>query len=149
MKQQTTTPNARRLLQLFEQMRELKPGSAVRRLQELGLSFSHTRAMDVLAPDHSLPMKDLADALNLTPPSITALTRRLVQTGMVRRNADVSDSRVTLLSLTDEGRALLSDMYHQHLMNMDQLLDGLTLDEQEQFLNLLERAVSALREVPT
>ncbi len=144
----THTPNARRLLQLFHQMRDAKPGSAIRRLQELNLSMSHIRFMHVLLPDHSLPMKELADALVLTPPSVTALTRRLVQTGMVQRDADSTDSRVTLLSLTDEGRALLRDMYDQHLNDMERLLDGLTPDEQEQFLNLMERAVSALREIP-
>ncbi|MBC8161940.1 MAG: MarR family transcriptional regulator [Roseiflexaceae bacterium] len=146
---QPFTANAHRLLQLFHAMREVKPGSAIQRLQALHLSMSHTRLMHVLAPDHSLPMKDLADALGLTPPSVTALTRRLVQNNMVQREADASDSRVVLLSLTDEGRALLRDVYQQHLADMERLLHGLTSEEQEQFLGLMERAVSALRESTT
>lgn len=139
------TNNAHRLLRLFEQMREAKPSSALKRMQELGLSFSHIRAMHVLIPDRTLAMKELADALDLTPPSVTALTRRLVQTGLVRREADTSDSRVSLLSLTEDGRALMHDMYQHQVWSMERLLAGLSDDEQEQFLGLMERAVRALR----
>src|SRR2546428_188563 len=92
--------NAHRLLHLFEQVREKRPGSAFFRMNELNLSFSHVHALHLLAPNRTLAMKDLAEQLSLTPPSVTALTRRLVQTGLVQRQADADDSRVTLLSLT-------------------------------------------------
>jgi DNA-binding MarR family transcriptional regulator len=137
--------NAQRLLHLFESMREMKPGAAMQRLSELNLSFSHIRALRALAQNQTLAMKDLAEELQLTPPSITALTRRLVQTGLVRRDADEVDSRVTLLSLTDEGRLLLRQLYEGQLQHMELLLHGLTPEEQEQFLHLMDRAVRALR----
>jgi DNA-binding MarR family transcriptional regulator len=137
--------NAHRLLRLFEQMRDKRHSSAFRRLGELGLSFSHVRALHMLAPDRTLAMKDLAEQLCLTPPSVTALTRRLVQTGLVRRQSHSEDSRVALLSLTDEGRTMLQQLYQDQLRQMQRLLEGLAIEEQELFLNLLERAVQAAR----
>jgi DNA-binding MarR family transcriptional regulator len=137
--------NAHRLLQFFELMRSQRSSTAFVRLNQLNLSFSHMRALHLLAPGRALPMKDLAEQLYLSPPSVTALTRRLVQTGLVRRQAHAEDSRVVLLSLTDEGQALLQQLYQDQLQRMEQLLQALAPDEQELFLTLLERAAQTLR----
>jgi len=137
--------NAHRLLRLFEQMRDKRHSTAFRRLAELGLSFSHVRALHMLAPDRTLAMKDLAEQLCLTPPSVTALTRRLVQSGLMHRQSHSEDSRVALLSLTDEGRALLQQLYEEQLRQMERLLEGLTSEEQELFLYLLERAIQPMQ----
>jgi DNA-binding MarR family transcriptional regulator len=137
--------NAHRLLQLFERMRNGKTGPAFTRLSQLNLSFSHVRVLHLLAPDRTLAMKDLAEQLDLSPPSVTALVRRLAQAGLVQRQGHAEDCRVVLLSLTDEGRALLKELYHHHLRRMELLLEGLTPEEQQLFLGLLERAVQALQ----
>lgn len=140
--------NAHRLLLLFELMRDKRPGSAYMRVNELNLSLSHLRTLHMLATTPTLAMKDLAERLCLTPPSVTALTRRLVQTGLVRREADAGDSRVVLLSLTGEGRMLLRELYQDQIARMERLLQALSAEEQELFLQLLERAVQALTTSP-
>jgi DNA-binding MarR family transcriptional regulator len=137
--------NAHRLLQLFEQMRDKRHSSAFLRLNELNLSFTHVRALHLLATNQTLAMKDLAEQMCLTPPSVTAVTRRLAQTGLVDRQPHAGDSRVTLLALTGEGRALLNEIYQEQLGQMERLLHGLTPEEQTLFLNLLERAVQTMR----
>ena len=60
----------------------MRPAPALVRLAELNLSFSHLRTMHLLFPDKSLQMKELAERLCMTPPSVTALTRRLVESGV-------------------------------------------------------------------
>ncbi len=141
----TTRHNAHRMVQLFEAMRHGRPGTAFQRLKELNLSFSHVRALHLLAPDRTLAMKELAEQLDMTPPSVTALTRRLLQVGLLDRQAHSEDQRVTLLSLTDEGRQLLTQLEEERLQKMEELLHGLTMEEQEQFLQLLERAIATLQ----
>jgi DNA-binding MarR family transcriptional regulator len=133
------------MVQLFEAMRHGRPGTAFQRLKELNLSFSHVRALHLLAPDRTLAMKELAEQLDMTPPSVTALTRRLLQIGLLDRQAHSEDQRVTLLSLTDEGRQLLTQLEEERLQKMEELLHGLTMEEQEQFLQLLERAIATLQ----
>jgi DNA-binding MarR family transcriptional regulator len=141
-----TRRHAQQLLQLFEVMRQGKSGAAFMRVNQLNLSISHLRTLHLLAPDKTLAMKDLAERLQVTPPSITAITRRLVQTGLVQRQCHPEDSRVVLLSLTDEGRQLFHELYEEQLCRMEALLQGLSVDEQRLFIELLERAVQALRE---
>jgi DNA-binding MarR family transcriptional regulator len=137
--------NAYRLLQLFDQMRDRRLGTTFQRLSDLHLSFTHLRALRLLTITDAMAMKDLAEQLYLTPPSVTALTRRLVQTGLIRREAHAEDSRVALLSLTAAGHDLLQEISHDQLGQMELLLRGLTSEEQEQFLGLMERAVRAIR----
>ncbi|MEI7771642.1 MAG: MarR family transcriptional regulator [Chloroflexales bacterium] len=137
-----TTANAHRLLHLLERMRHQRAGPALAKLSTLGLSHSHMRVLRALAPGRELAMKDLADQLQLTPPSVTALTRRMVTTGLLGRRPHADDSRVVLLSLTDAGRDLHQQLYYEQLQAMGQLLAGLSEEEQRLFLDLLDRAVS-------
>jgi DNA-binding MarR family transcriptional regulator len=138
--------NAQQLVHLFEMLRQGRPSPAFLRLNQLNLSFSHLRALYLLAPDKTLAMKELAEQLQMTPPSVTALTRRLVQTGLVQRESHPEDSRVVLLSLTGEGQQLFNQLYEDQQRRMEQLLHGLTPDEQQLFLKLLERAIHTMRE---
>lgn len=137
---------AHRLLLLFELMRGHRSNSAFARLSQLNLTFSHIRALHLLASEHTLAMKDLAERLCMSPPSVTALTRRMAQVGLVSRQPHAEDSRVALLTLTDEGLELLQQLSRDRLQRMEQLLEALTPDEQDQFLTLLERAVRAAQE---
>lgn len=137
----TIGANAQRLLMLLDRLRPRMVSPAFQRLQELQLSPSHFGVLRILHDGQPVAMKDLAERMHITPPSITALTRRLVQTGMVERLPHPEDSRVTLLALTAEGRELFRQLHSAHLGRMGQLLAGLTPAEQTQFLDLFERAI--------
>lgn len=139
-----TNQNAHRLLALLERMRPLLLGPAFRRLQELQLSPSHHRVLRSLVHGTPLAMKDLAEQLSLTPPSVTVLTRRLVETGLVARRPHAEDSRVALLDLTAAGHALHDELTAEQLRGMERLLQALSPDEQRQFLDLFERAVAGI-----
>lgn len=134
--------NPKRLLQLLERLRPQLLGPAFQRLHEMQLSPSHMRVLRALHGATPLAMKDLADQLGLTPPSITALARRLVLTGMVARRVHAEDSRVALLELTEAGQELHRELIAEHLIGMGRLLDALSPDEQRLFLDLLDRAIS-------
>ncbi|WP_298819426.1 MarR family winged helix-turn-helix transcriptional regulator [Chloroflexus sp.] len=139
-----TLVNAHRLLRLIDWMRANQPRSPLmQKLNEWGLSMSHLRLLSLLAPDHEQSMRELADALGITPPSLTALTRRLVQNGLVARRPHPADSRIMLLSLTEAGRQLHRDLETERVNRIGRLLAGLPHAEQQMFLDLLERAIRA------
>lgn len=133
--------NAQRLIELLDRLRPRMASPAFRRLSELQLSPSHVAVLRILHEERPVAMKELADRMQITPPSITALTRRLVQTGMVERRPHPDDSRVALLALTAAGDELFRQLHAAHLGRMGQLLAGLTPAEQTQFLDLFERAI--------
>lgn len=134
--------NAERLLHLLERVRPQLLGPAFRRLHDLELSPSHLRVLRTLDHGQSMAMKELADQLCIKPPSVTALTRRLVETGLVGRQPHAADSRVVLIELTEAGRSLHRALYEEQLAGMGRLLARLTPAEQQTFLDLLERATA-------
>ena len=141
----TTQENAQRLLQLLEELRHECPAPACINVAQLTLSFSQLRTMRLLLPDQALTMKELAKQLPMTPPSVTALTQRLVKTGLVERRSHPQDQRLVLLSLTGEGRQVMEQVYQERVRGMELLLQGLAPDKQELFITLTERAVRAMR----
>jgi len=137
-----TISNAQRLIKLLDCMRAKQPRSPLfEQLSAWGLSISHLRLLSLLAPDREVSMRELAEALNVKPPSLTALTRRLVQNGLVERRPHPADSRIILLSLSNRGRQLHRDLEAERLARITNLLAGLSHAEQQVFLDLLERAM--------
>lgn len=135
--------SAEQLARLFERIRSLHTSPAFSRLMHMNLSFSHLKALRHVACNGEVPMKDLAEVLEMTPPSVTALVRRLERTGLLKRFRHATDSRIWLLRLTDQGQALMNALRQQQLLLMQQLLAQLEPAEQQTLLGLLERAVAA------
>ena len=135
---------AEHFIRLIDRVRRMPLGPAFNPLDELGLTHSHLRAMYILRGEPGLPMKELAEDLGMTPPSVTALTRRLVELGLLRRESDPQDSRRALLTLTPEGMTLLDSMHTAHVSRFEHLLGALSDEERAQFLDLMERAVATL-----
>lgn len=69
--------------------------------------LTESRAALVWELHHHGPstQRELADAVNVTPRTITTLVAALESTGFVTREAHPSDRRATLVTLTRQGRA--------------------------------------------
>ena len=62
-------------------------------------------------PGRSLRVKELADAVVLSPTAMSRFVDRVEAAGYVRREADPADRRALQVTLTDEGLALLRRMW--------------------------------------
>lgn len=140
----TSREYAQQFIQLIDRTKRMPLDGAYAKIHELGLSHSHLRAMFILEHQPGLPMKDLAEALAMTPPSVTVLTRKLEASGLLERLPDQVDSRRVLLQLSADGSRMLAEMHNAHLDRFTQLLSGLSPSDQAQFLALMNRAVEAL-----
>jgi MarR family transcriptional regulator, lower aerobic nicotinate degradation pathway regulator len=82
-------------------------GMLERRAAEHGLSVIQARLLGVLR-DRKPTMNELARILGLDKSSVTGLVDRAERRGLVLRVPSTADRRVVLVSLTDDGRALVS-----------------------------------------
>lgn len=139
-----TRDNAELFVHLLDRVRRLPTHPVFKEFFEQGLSHSHLRAMFVLRAHSPLPMKELAEALGMTPPSVTALTRRLGELDFLERRPDPADSRRVMLALSPGGAAMLEALHASHVAAYEQLLAGLAAAEQEQLLALMRRAVESM-----
>jgi DNA-binding MarR family transcriptional regulator len=88
---------------------------------------------------------DIAKGLDLTPPTVSVGVRRLARVGWLERRHDPCDRRARPLYLTPEGEKLVEKVISHRNQVLKLFLSGLTLDEQEQLLDLLERGVRAVK----
>jgi DNA-binding MarR family transcriptional regulator len=99
------------LAELYLRLGKRIRGLSARRLAPLGLTPSQGRALRTIAhSEHPLRIVALAERLGIVPRSATAVVDALEQAGMVARHPDPSDRRSVLVSLSDTGRARITEM---------------------------------------
>ena len=73
----------------------------------------------VLADRDGVSQRDLADALMLSPPSVTRMLQRMERTGLVERGTDPTDQRQAVVRLTGAGYEL-AELVHAALAEVDE-----------------------------
>ena len=97
-------------------------------------------------PD-GLKMSDLSDHLRVSNGNVTGILDRLTEEGLALRVAIPGDRRAHLACLTPKGRAVFADLAEFHENWINDLLQGLSMEEAETVSTLLEQAL-ALQERP-
>ena len=79
----------------------------LRQEAETGVTPSMLSALSSVERQGSLTMRDLCHAEQVQPPTMTRIVAALVEAGLVVREQDPTDGRVTWVRVTTEGRRLL------------------------------------------
>ena len=102
----TTSPES---IEVAARLRLAIARTARRLRQEAGVDLSPSLAAALATVDKHGPLtpSELADREQVQRPTATRIVGRLADTGLVQRTADPADGRVSLVSTTQKGRALL------------------------------------------
>ena len=92
-------------------------------------------------PD-GLKMSDLSDHLRVSNGNVTGILDRLTEEGLALRVAIPGDRRAHLACLTPKGRAVFADLAEFHENRINDLLQGLSMEESETVSALLEQALA-------
>ncbi len=84
-----------------------------------------------------LRLTDLSERLLIQPPSVTGVVDRLQRTGLVARDHSATDLRSKRVTLTTEGRTLVQRVLEVHQAQIQQLLAGLSAEQQKELHGLL------------
>lgn len=106
------------------QLSFLVQNALARRAAEHGLSLVQTRLLGVFR-DREPSMHELAKLLELDKSSTTGLVSRAERRGFVERVPSTTDRRAVLVSLTDEGRSLVSQVSTRFEADVSMMLRGL------------------------
>jgi DNA-binding MarR family transcriptional regulator len=68
--------------------------------------------------NETMPMKELAEQLMITPHAAVQLVDRLAKAGLAERGASAADRRAVVLALTGQGAQLLDELASRHLDEM-------------------------------
>jgi DNA-binding MarR family transcriptional regulator len=116
-------------------------GALDAKLDELGISPGRFTVLVTLygfRPE-GLTMTDLASRCAVTGATMTGLVSGLERSGLVRREAQISDRRSVVIFLTDSGLALLERVLPSHLRNVASMTASLGERDRATLVRLLER----------
>ena len=75
-----------------------------RRLSDPDTHHGVIMSLRLLAHSDGMSQRDLADTLHLSRPRVTSILQGLEKDGLIRRENDTDDQRITRVYLTEEGR---------------------------------------------
>lgn len=89
------------------------------------------------APDEKLRRTDLAEKIGLTASGVTRMLSPLEKIGLVRREANSRDARVSYVTLAPAGRRILNDAIATAELASDQILNSVKTKRTEDFNKFL------------
>jgi DNA-binding MarR family transcriptional regulator len=96
---------------------------------DMSVTLTQISAMATLNKRGPMSAGELAAFEKVQPPSMTKVLANLEERGLVRRDAHPTDKRQAIISVTDEGRALLESERRSRDAWLSQRLAELTPDE--------------------
>ncbi len=138
--EQSLTDDAQRFLQLATRLRRLGDRSPA---QEIAVTPSHFALLEAIAEMPGSNLQHIADALRLSPPTVSIAIRQMESTGWVERRPHPQDRRAFQCYLTAEGQKVYQQAVATHRRKFERLLQGLTPSERNTLLTLLERTLQA------
>lgn len=87
-------------------------------------------------------IKTIYDELQKQKTTITESINRLVELGYLTKSCCPTDGRCTYVTATDKAKEFYKDFKKISAALKEKIFEGFTVEEQEQFADLLERAVA-------
>jgi DNA-binding MarR family transcriptional regulator len=129
-----------------------------------GLNRQHQNLMQELLQDYELypgqpplmfslerepgrSQNELAKELGIQKATLTVMLNRMEKTGLVRRESDARDQRISRIFLTDKGKGLLVRLQRTLDVLEEQAMKGFSEEEKQGMREMLARIEKNLREL--
>jgi DNA-binding MarR family transcriptional regulator len=133
------------------------PGHLARRFQQIAVAVFHAEAeeagydltpvqyaaLTAVSANPGIDQATLAGLIAYDRTTITGVVDRLVQKGLLARQANSKDRRAHELHITDEGGRTLRGITPAVEAAQRTMLRGLTAEEAKEFMRLLRKAIAA------
>ena len=103
------------------------------------------RVMRVLADKGTLQSSELADSLDIRAASLSETLAKMEYMDLIKREKDMTDSRIVNVSLSEKGKNVLNEGRERHAKRREKLGLVLKEDEKVQFAAICEKIIAALK----
>ena len=109
-------------------------------ISQMEMCGSDFAILEALLHKGPLPINEIGKKILLTSGSITTAVDRLEDKGLVERRAHGTDRRAKVVHLTKDGKKLITRLYADHAVDMEQLAAAsLTKKERETLIQLCKK----------
>jgi MarR family transcriptional regulator, transcriptional regulator for hemolysin len=113
-------------------------------LQASGLFPGQEVVLEALAAHGPMPMGELAERLDVRPPTVSKTITRLSAQGLVKRSAAGGDGRLVSVELTEDGLAKAKSMAGVSLAVEKEMLVGLDSKDRKRLRKALKKMAKNL-----
>jgi DNA-binding MarR family transcriptional regulator len=130
-----------RLLQLLDRLRRLGLGMESHPFANAGIGPPQLMLINQIARNPGCRLKEVAEALRLTSPTVSVAVRQLERKGLVERRPHPEDHRAVQLFLSRKGKDLHRRIESFRREKIRRLFAGLSPEERSTLVELLQRAL--------
>ncbi|PTE44390.1 MarR family transcriptional regulator [Staphylococcus equorum] len=116
-------------------------------VQRYGLNLTEFEVMELLYNKGDQPIQRIGQRVLIASSSITYVVDKLEEKGFVIRIRNEQDKRVTNASLTDQGHALMDDIFPEHAAMLTSTFSVLTDEEMTTLKQALKKISAQSTEV--
>jgi DNA-binding MarR family transcriptional regulator len=102
------------------------------------LSFSALSVLHTLSRLGPCRLNELVRTEQIKQPALTSAVAKLERDGLIERRPDPSDGRATMLSLTSDGRSVVSRRHADRVERLGSLIDRLSSAERARLLGIAD-----------
>jgi DNA-binding MarR family transcriptional regulator len=114
-------------------------------LEAIGLTQT---SFNILMVVHRAPtamtMREIAVAVSVQPPNLTAAVRDLEQRKFIRRRHNVNDRRSQIVETSRRGELLLKPFLERHFAFVETLFASISTEERCQLIDMLDRILTSV-----
>jgi DNA-binding MarR family transcriptional regulator len=110
-----------------------------RTIKEGGLTVTQFAVLEMLYHKGDLKICEIIEKSLSTGGNMTVVIENLIKEDLVIRYHDPKDRRVNLISITDKGRQLISDIFPKHVENINDIFSNISVDEKKELIVLLKK----------
>lgn len=109
-----------------------------------GLHFGQMPILEKIIEHDNCSQKEIAEQLQVSPPSIATSVKRMQKIGLLKKSADASDMRYTQITITEKGKELTQKCRAAFDEVDRQMFAGFNDQECRQFYEYIERLIQNL-----
>jgi len=111
----------------------------VQYFNEYKLTFNQFKVLEVLYHRGDLNISSITKLTTSTPGNITVVIKNLKRDGLIHSLCDPKDKRASILSISEQGKEIISSLFPQHAQNITKYMDILEDEELETLQTLLKK----------
>lgn len=116
-------------------------------LEDIGIGSGQVPILMELNFHNRLTQRELAERVHVTAATVSGTLKRMERAGLVVRSGDEGDARISIVQLSDQGRALMAEAERKFRQTDYEMTQGLTDDQCAEALKLVERMQANLDSV--
>ncbi len=108
-------------------------------MERMNIGVGQVPILTLLSENGTMTQRQIAEEIRVTPATICGTMKRMEKAGLVRREANEKDGRVSCISLTEEGRVRMTEAKAAIDQSHSEMLSNFSEEELRTLYNFVSR----------